>query len=121
MSFDGLSLNFSLVDRGKASSSCSVDKSNFFLCSMKDLCLINSRWYLSMMVTVSGWSDAVVVLRCRLATVNGVSGAFLVVVESVISSTSSLKRVRLGDDLVASGAILVLSLDLDLSRQSRDD
>ena len=47
--------------------------------------------------------------------------AFFVVVESVISLTSSLKRVRLGNDLVASGAILVLSLDLDLSRRSRDD
>eukprot|EP00957_Ditylum_brightwellii_P180403 13742351-Ditylum_brightwellii.AAC.1 len=69
-----------------------------------------------MMVTVSGWNDAVVVLRCCFATVNGVSGAFLVVVESVISLTSSLKQVRLGNDLVASGAILVLSFDLDLSR-----
>ena len=123
MSFDGLSVNFSLVDRGKASLLFSVDRSNFFLCRMKDLSLINSRLYLSMMVTVSGWSDAVVVLRCRLATVNGVSGVFFIFVESVISSTSSLKRVRLGDDLVTSGAILVLSLslDLDLSQQSRND
>eukprot|EP00957_Ditylum_brightwellii_P165766 12620820-Ditylum_brightwellii.AAC.1 len=89
MSFNGLSVNFNLVDRGKASSSFSVNR-------------------------ISGWSNAVVVLRYHLATVNGVSGAFFRVVESVISSTSSLKQVRLGDDLVASGAILVLSLDLDL-------
>eukprot|EP00957_Ditylum_brightwellii_P067085 5091859-Ditylum_brightwellii.AAC.1 len=74
-----------------------------------------------MMVTVSGWSDTVVVLRCRFPTVNGVSGAFVVVVESVISSTSSLKQVCLGNDLVASGAILVLSLSLDLLQRSRNN
>eukprot|EP00957_Ditylum_brightwellii_P095421 7268289-Ditylum_brightwellii.AAC.1 len=74
-----------------------------------------------MMLAVSGLSNAVVVLRCCLATVNKVSGAFFVALESGISLTSSLKRVHLGNDLVASGAILVLYLNLDLLQQSGND